>query len=272
MSICVSVRVAEGLVLAADSANVLLGLLSPQQKEPSIIQTFEYANKVCQIGNLPIGVMTWGNAAIKDRTIQSLIMELEYEYADMLRERDYSVKTITQTLLEFTRERYDKAYPERPGQEQRPTIGVLVGGYSYRQFYSELYTFTLPNGEELDVVRPDKPDGTPSFGVNWFGSGEALTRLIKGFDPKVLDDLVQRGIDRDAIERWAKEAVGELPLIFDGMPLQDAIDFANFAVQLTIGVCRFRAGPAVCGGQVDIAVITPDNLHWAQRKQWAIKE
>jgi len=82
MSICVSVRVAEGLVLAADSATVLMGYISPQHKAPSIIQSFQYANKVCQVGDLPVGVMSWGNAAILDRTIQSLIMECEYERAE----------------------------------------------------------------------------------------------------------------------------------------------------------------------------------------------
>ncbi|MCD6282622.1 hypothetical protein J7J84_03315 [bacterium] len=271
MSICVSVRVAEGLVLAADSANVLLGILGPEQKTPSIIQTFEYANKVCQIGNLPIGVMTWGNAAIEDRTVQSLIMECEYECEDMLKKRDYSVRTVAEKLLTFIRKRYAKAYPGTP-EEQTPPLGILVGGYSYRQFYSELYTYTFPSSKDMEAVRPDKADGSPSFGTNWFGSGEALTRLIKGFDPQVLDDLAHHGIDRDTIETWAGKAAGELPLIFDGMPLQDAIDFANFAVQVTIGVCRFRVGPPVCGGDVDIAVITPGKFHWAQRKQWAIKE
>jgi len=271
MSICVSVRVAEGLVLAADSANVLLGLMDPKQKEPSIIQTFEHANKVCQLADLPIGVMSWGNAAIRDRTIQSLIMECEYEHEDVFKKQDCSVRTAAETLLHFIRHRYDRAHPERAGRD-RPTIGVLVGGYSYRQFYSELYAFSLPNGEDVETVRPNKADGTPSFGTNWFGSGEALTRLIKGFDPRVLDDMVAHGIERDSVEAWAQAAVGELPLIFDGMPLQDAIDFANFAVQVTIGVCRFRAGPPVCGGKVDIAVITPGKFHWAQRKQWAIKE
>ncbi|OGK12273.1 MAG: hypothetical protein A2Y63_05225 [Candidatus Riflebacteria bacterium RBG_13_59_9] len=271
MSICVSVRVAEGLVMAADSATVLMGYLSPQHKAPSIIQTFEYSNKVCQIGELPVGVMTWGNAAVLDRTVQSLIMECEYEHEELLASHDYNVKAIAETVRTFISQHYDQAYPELP-KKRRPPLGLFFGGYEYHQFHSELYTCTFPESEELEVVRPNKSDGSPSFGTNWFGSGEALTRLIKGFDPQVLDDLARRGVDRDIIEAWATKAVGELPLIFDGMPLQDAIDFANYAVQVAIGVCRFRAGPPVCGGQVDIAVITPRKFHWAQRKQWAIKE
>ena len=271
MSICVSVRVAEGLVLAADSATVLMGYISPQHKAPSIIQSFQYANKVCQVGELPVGVMSWGNADILDRTIQSLIMECEYEHAELLRSPDYNIKLIAETLRDFIGKRYDQAYPELE-KRRRPPLGIFIGGYSYHQFYSELYTCEFPECEDLDIVRPDKPEGGPSFGLNWFGSGEPLTRLIKGFDPQVLDDLASRGIDRDILESWATKAVGELPLVFDGMPLQDAIELANYAVQVAIGVCRFRAGPAFCGGDVDIAVITPGAYHWAQRKRWAIKE
>jgi len=224
-----------------------MGYMSPHHKAPSIIQTFEYSNKVCQIGDLPVGVMSWGNAAIKDRTIQSLIMEYEYEHKDTLKSRDYTVKAIAEELLSFIGKRYDQAYPELQ-EKQRPPIGIFVGGYAYHQFYSELYTYTFPDGDEPGVVRPDKPDGSPSFGTNWFGSGEALTRLIKGFDPQVLDDLAKRGVDRGMIEAWARKSVGELPLVFDGMPLQDAIDFANYAVQVAIGVCRSGRARLCAGG------------------------
>jgi hypothetical protein len=84
--------------------------------------------------------------------------------------------------------------------------------------------------------------------------------------------LIKRGADKVIVQKWAKDHVSELPLVFDGMPLQDAVDFANFAIQLTIGTFRFALGPPICGGDVDIAVITPAAFHWAQRKQWSVKE
>jgi hypothetical protein len=47
VTICVAVKVAEGLVLAADSAVVLEGVIqTPQGPVQTIIQNYEYANKV----------------------------------------------------------------------------------------------------------------------------------------------------------------------------------------------------------------------------------
>jgi len=81
MTICVSVKVAEGLVLAADSAVMLSGKIkTPQGEAEGIIQTFQYANKVTHFKDYPIGIMNWGSGSIGDRSIQSLILEFEYGY------------------------------------------------------------------------------------------------------------------------------------------------------------------------------------------------
>jgi hypothetical protein len=56
------------------------------------------------------------------------------------------------------------------------------------------------------------------------------------------------------------------------MPLQDAIDFAEYAVEVVVGRFRFGHGPPLCGGDTDIAVVTPGNFEWAKRKLWVIKE
>lgn len=50
MTICIAVRVAEGLVLAADSTFTLQGELdTPQGKQSQIIQTLDCASKVTHV-------------------------------------------------------------------------------------------------------------------------------------------------------------------------------------------------------------------------------
>ena len=84
MTICVAVKVAEGLVLAADSASTLIGSYStPQGPMQGVVQTFEYANKLAHIKDYPIGVLSWGTGSLGDRSIQSLIMEWEHSYPDL---------------------------------------------------------------------------------------------------------------------------------------------------------------------------------------------
>lgn len=269
MTICVSVKVAEGLVLAADSTVMLEGTAStPQGMQSGILQSFEHANKVTQVGDYPIGVLTWGLGAIEARTLQSLVMEHEYALLRRADNANYDVRGIADGILSFVRARYDAAFPAGGA---RPVLGMLAGGYSDGQFFPHTYVCELPRQHDWEEVHPDGPAG-PSFGAAWWGQTDALTRLIRGFHPPAMEELVKRGADAKIVQQWMDEGVSSLPLVFDGMPIQDAVDFASFAVQLTIGRFRFGLGPALCGGNVDIAVITPRAFHWAQRKPWSVSE
>ncbi len=81
MTICVSVKVPEGLVFASDSAVVLSNtIMQNNQPITQIVQNFNYANKLTQLNDYPIGVMSWGLASLSERTIHSLIMEFENDY------------------------------------------------------------------------------------------------------------------------------------------------------------------------------------------------
>jgi hypothetical protein len=55
------------------------------------------------------------------------------------------------------------------------------------------------------------------------------------------------------------------------MPIQDAIDLAVYLVNVTIGHSRFAVGPAVCGGQIDVATITSRGFRWISQKDWVVK-
>jgi hypothetical protein len=151
-------------------------------------------------------------------------------------------------------------------------LGIFVGGFSSRKFFPDEYMCEFPGTKRPTVRRPNLPGGRPQFGADWFGQPDALTRLVKGRDLSAIQELVNRGADPKIVKQWLDDNVGELPLVFDGMPIQDAVDFANYAVQVTIGRFRFAVGPPLCGGDIDIAVITPDSFEWAQRKRWSVKE
>lgn len=287
MTICVSVRVAEGLVLAADSAVMLMGEVpTPQGPMHTILQNFNFANKVTHFKDYPIGVLSWGLGSIQARSIQSLIMEYEHGYPSVtlrghgseFARGPYTVREVANDLVGFIRARYDAAFPvpaapagapPAPAPD-RPALGLLIGGYSQGEFFSDVLVYEFPNDTDWSEVRPNLPNGSPSFGANWFGMTDALTRLYLGFDELALNELVNRGAPAPVVEQWANDNVAALPLVFDGMPLQDAIDFAEYSVQVVIGRFRFAQGPPLCGGDVDIAVITPDAFRWAQRKEWGI--
>jgi hypothetical protein len=194
-------------------------------------------------------------------------MEYEYSYPSAQTRRaratppntgaPYTVKEVADDLLAFIRARYDAAFPVPPAVPAgapaappplRPALGLLIGGYSQNEFFSDEFVYEFPTSTDWKEVRPNLPDGSPSFGANWFGLTDALTRLYLGYDELALNELVNRGADRLIVEQWANDNVAALPLVFDGMPLQDAIDFADYSVQVVIGRFRFAQGPPLCGG------------------------
>ena len=53
------------------------------------------------------------------------------------------------------------------------------------------------------------------------------------------------------------------------MPIQDAIDLAEFLVDLTIKYVRFSAGAQTVGGPIEIAAITKhEKFKWIHRKHY----
>ena len=61
--------------------------------------------------------------------------------------------------------------------------------------------------------------------------------------------------------------ISKPPIIWDAMPLQDAIDFAVFAVKTTIDTIRFQARPKTVGGPIDVLILTPEGTQWIKKKE-----
>lgn len=56
-------------------------------------------------------------------------------------------------------------------------------------------------------------------------------------------------------------------ILWGHFTLQDAIDFARYAVETTIQTMRFKNVVETVGGSVDILVITPDETRWLQKER-----
>jgi hypothetical protein len=73
-----------------------------------------------------------------------------------------------------------------------------------------------------------------------------FTRLYRGLDPRIEPELVALGVKADDLSRIKEKYVA--PIVFDGMPVQEAIEFTAFILRTTIGMSKFEAGIASCGG------------------------
>lgn len=288
MSVCVSVKVSEGLVLAADSATAIEGEYrgSAGQLQAGILKTYEHGRKLSHIKDYPIGTLTWGAALIGSRSVESLIKEYEYSLPSLkegqarietkLREGKakrgerykYAVSEIAAGLKKHILNFYTEEYGDKSDAE-KPRFGILVNGYSSGEFFPEQLVLTFPDPSDPKEIREDV-DGKPFFGANWFGLTDAIVRLHWGRDDKVNDILAERfKVEKSEIQAILDPL--QYPVPFDGMPLQDAIDYAVYLVNVTIGRFRFVIGAPLCGGEIDVAVITPDEFTWIKRKSWSVR-
>jgi hypothetical protein len=63
------------------------------------------------------------------------------------------------------------------------------------------------------------------------------------------------------------------PLITEGMPLQDAIELAEFLVDTTIKYQRFSFDEKMVGGPIEIAAISKyEGFKWIKRKHYYSQE
>lgn len=274
MSIVVVVKVSEGLVLGADSAATIWGRApSPQGVREGVLKTYFNARKLLQVGDFPIGVLTWGTPFIGPRTIESLVREWEYKQGWQSRETYkahhgdvYHVRRCAEELSRHIHRIYAEEFTEN-----KPIIGFIVAGYSEEEFFPEMWRFVLPN-DGPGVIHNQRPDqeGKPQFGAHWFGQTDAIVRLHFGRDDQAVNIIAEKyGIPAEELFRILAPLEYQIP--FPVMPLQDAIDYAYYVLNVIVGRYRFVVGPELCGGQIEIAAITQGQFEWISRKVWTLQ-
>lgn len=268
MTIAISLKVNDGVVLAADSAASIIS--SPGNNTPAgIINVYQNAEKVFNLcKDIPIGSITWGSGSIGQASISTLMKDFRTENQDILSKKDFHVEEISNELATFIYEKnYLPIYKNWP-EKYKPRIGFMVAGYSGGESFAEEWKFDIINGE---LIGPNKIRGKEESGGTWNGEPEALSRLILGRSNGLVEVLQECSVD----EKLIKEILGKvqerltIPFIIAPMPIQDAIDLAEFFVQTTINFSKFSPGAPTVGGPIDIAAITKhEGFKWIKRKHY----
>lgn len=266
MTIVISAKTSEGLVLGADS--LVAENITLENGQSFITNTFENAKKLFQLEDYPIGVLVWGMGHIGNRNIGSLIDEFGNRLVGFANNESYKLREISQQIFEFIKDRYSAS-----GNSGR--LGILIGGYSAGEFFPEEYVFELPESTDILEIRPKDQNGNPTFGVNWYGLADGIIRFHWGYEDNLKSELInklgQAGVDISVITEIDQLFFKyQYPLNIDIMPIQDVIDYVNYLINIMIGRYRFYRGVALCGGEVDIAVITYKGFNWVKTKKWKV--
>jgi hypothetical protein len=298
VTIAVSVKVGEGLVMAADSTSSYFegGVLA---------QSYHHARKLLQLSDYPIGMLTYGLGDIGGRNLESLLAEFERIMPSHAGVDPYTVRSLADQVYAFIRGKYDEVFPspsvlpltvdtrpsdwqpdaESPGEPEkenpstavtipdvRPSLGVVIGGYSRSEFFPDEFEFLLPVTVPSEIW-PDPEVGRQQYGVRWWGQTGPIERLYLGCDTAAIQWFMDNGLSQADAVKYYLQLQDRLmwPIIYQGMPIQDAIDLAVYLVNVTIGHSRFAMGPPLCGGQIDVATVTARGFRWVKRKDWVVK-
>jgi len=256
VTIVASVKVHDGIAMGADSMTQIWGTNAEGQN--GLIKAYDHAQKLFPIAGSPVAVMTYGIGNIGPRSIGSFIVEFA---RGLGKPPQVQVKEIADGLFTLFQKAHEAAFGQLEAA-QRPALGVLLGGYSTGQPWAEEWEFILPTSGSPQPVRPREV-----FGAAWRGVAVPFNRTFFGFDPRLAQDLSQAGLQQDAIMTLSQKYA--TPVVFDGMPVQEAIDFVGFILQTTINSARFEVGAASCGGPLWIGIITPDEgFKWIERHEF----
>jgi len=240
VTIVTCVKVRDGLVLGTDS-------MAHIQREGAFLRSFEHATKLFQVRDLPMGVMSYGLGNVGHRSIESLMRE----FSGKLKKDLKTVDAVGKALFKFMKKEYDAHAEALPEGEELPALGFYLAGYSPGQVFAEEREFTLPESK-----KPSTPIEKEEFGATWRGVHAPFWRLSMGYGLLVrarLDDL-------------------QINVVFDGMPVQDAVDYAVFILNTTIGYTTFSMQLSACGGPLQIATILPDGgFKWLAKPELKIK-
>lgn len=269
MTIAICIKVHDGVVLAADSAATVFF----QTDSGYVEQVYIYANKVFNIyKSLPVGMVTWGHGGIGQASTSTLVKDFRKLLTEdedwKVDPKKYSLKEIAEKFKLFIRDLKYKKEIGDPKDPNSPFTGFLIAGYSANSDHPEVWELGIGGGIDWRMAQVNSP-------IVWAGEKEIISRIILGYSehfPFLLKELSVPDEDIQKILEYF-DSKYNIPLVHPAMPIQDAIDLADFLVDTAIKYARFRPGAPSIGGPIEIAAITKhEGFKWVKRKHYYRRE
>jgi hypothetical protein len=233
MSFVVTVYVPEAIVMASDSRQSV----TLKNRVETVNSDFTY--KTFLLPSQQVGVSTFGQAALGGLSVQSQVER----FAEEVVEEGHDVERVAQELIRYLHERYPDA-----------GTGFYVAGFKREGRASIPHVYYCHVGRaEVSRKNINAQTGELTYGASWGGQADIITRLLKAKQVVGGEGQLQE--------------ITAAPVNWHLMNVQDAIDFAVYAVRTTIDTMRFEARPKNVGGPIDVLLLTPAGARWIQRKE-----
>jgi|SRR5271169_3224117 len=141
-------------------------------------------------------------------------------------------------------------------------VGFCIGGYVEPSRDPEAHVMIF------DPLQTKPAPTKLPMTWNFWGAPNMIQRLMLGRDGKLRDDILASG-------KWNGTApdldklLSQYTLGAPNLPIRDAIDFTHACIASTIKAMKFSNLAQICGGPIEIAVITTDRrFRWVHHKEW----
>lgn len=266
MTVCVAIKVYDCIVFAADSA-VSTSFVT-QEGLNVYNNVWKHGIKVFNLHRkLPIVAMSAGLANFGPMSVTNLAKDFRSELmdgSDNFSPDSYTLEDVSKRALSF----FKNAYENYSQHVEGFSFGFWIGGYSGNKKQGEIWKIEMTDGKWHNPNQLVAPE-TDSR-VLWGGQTNAIYRLVLGYDPQIYQILESQKLDDDQIENIQKELLNiQTPLIHSSMPVQDAINVADFLVEMTKKYVKYLPGADTVGGDTDIATVTKhEGFKWISRKHY----
>ena len=265
MSLIVSIYVNEGIVMASDSRTTATFSQSYNNivsNNNFIISDTSYKTFLCPNR---CGISSCGNAGYNNAPIAGFI---ETFISEKITART-KISDIPKMLIEYFNSINNTLV----------TIFQICGyeqiDEKYRQKIFRIKTGMKPTIEEVP---------TDDQGAIWDGEILYLSKLIKSEimtpnginvdNVEIIDCEGKKNVIKNAyiLDKNKMTILPDLNIAWQYMTLQDAVDFAKFAIETTIKTMKFACVNKTVGGDIDILIIKPNKTQWLKHKKLKISD
>jgi hypothetical protein len=280
----------EGIVLGADSTTTV--------NIPGNPHYFINAQKLFEIGeNSTLGAVTWGLGSIGTshrallakladelaRNEPNSVEEAARRWAELFWNEYSTVSTASPLAPSFAelRQLVGKAPHDpntAPSVEMRTaeeearfgvlriglTVGFCIGGHIIRDRQPAAYEVLF---DPISLALPT-PLQLPMNNPRFWGAPNMILRLLRGCDEGLRQSILRSG-KWNGTEQDLNGLISQHTLGHAILPIRDAIDFTHACIASTIKALKFSNLSQICGGSIEIAVITADRrFRWVRHKAW----
>lgn len=279
MTIAACYLSSEGVVLGSDSTSTRIRPGSAVVGNLPRFEHFNFAQKVFEFGkDSTAGIVFWGLGAIGETSLRSIVADAEMQAKSKGISKLTDVAQLfsqifwTSYVSFFGKEiAYLNVKPGNADEERQQEAlaqglsgGFCIGGHWGNETAPQAWVVqysprmpTAPMPMKLSIGQ-----------TGFWGWSNLVERLVVGIDSPVLDSILKSGKWNGTKQDLESIVLGHSLYWPDyDLPIREAIDWVHASIYATIKTMKFAPLEKICGGPIEVAVITTDRqFRWVCHK------